>query len=263
MADRVNGRFVKKTMAQGTGPSKIFAAPEGTFVDGEVDLGDGQKIAMLDCHVAGTKLSEMPAEIQQKILFQQTDEGMVWWEANRHRLENKEKVAPSAAGRGNRLPSGREATDPADKSILQFRDDLIEDLPFDEQHDPLRHLMQEHLPAGHRGLWISEQKSDKEGLRRGVLNWQPVLVEQSGKMERVRHGKMFLASVPIELAERADQFYQKKAEDRMIAAEDKVREQVDQIKSERDIRRTRSADRDFFGGLQDDDPEVAAQQLGI
>lgn len=258
MADRQNGRFVKKTMAQGVGTSKVFAAPEGTFVDGTVDLGEGNAIAMLDCHVAGVLLSEMPAEVQQRILFQQTDEGIVWWEQNRAKLENTEKAAPSASGRGMRLPTGREATDPAEKEIIHFRDDLANDVPLDENHDPLRVAMELHLPAGHRGLFVGEQKASKEGTRRGVIDWQPVLDE---KGQRIKVGGMFLCSVPETVAKRADEFYQNKAKDRMVAAEDKVRGQIEEIRSEKDIRRTRTADRDFFGGLQDDDPETAAEQV--
>ncbi|HLG99839.1 MAG TPA: hypothetical protein VKX49_26250 [Bryobacteraceae bacterium] len=255
MADK-GGRFQKKTMSQGVGESKIFAAPEGVFVDGLIELTDGSKVAMLDCHVAGVPLRDMPVEVQQKILFQQTDEGIKWWNENAHRLENREAVAPGASGRGMRLPSGREATDPVEKEIVHFRDDLQNDVPMDENHDPLRVAMERNLPHGHRGLWISEQKAAKEGLRRGVIDWQPVLVDG----QKVKVGNMFLASVPAAVAERADRYYEKKAHDRMIEANDSVREQAEQIKPERDMRR-RGADRDIFGGLQDDDPEVAASQV--
>src|SRR5262245_21881933 len=68
------------SVAGGVGESKIFAAPEGTFTDEPIDLGDGRVIFWRDLHVAGIPITDLPDESQRKILFQQTDEGIAWWE---------------------------------------------------------------------------------------------------------------------------------------------------------------------------------------
>ena len=70
-----------------------------------------------------------------------------------------------------------------------------------ELENPQGVLMKRHLPPGMRGLWMSERKTAKEGMRRGVLDYQPVLVDVDGKKERIRAGEMFLAMVPEPFAE--------------------------------------------------------------
>lgn len=220
--------------AGGVGESKPFIAPAGAFEGGEIDWAA--------CTVNGQPI---PAHLHGLIPYTMTDQGRA--EAN----DGKEPA---------RVQVLRESHDFA---VERYRDDLLSDMPFEEQHDPLRVGMQQNLPAGHRGLWMSEKKCDQEGMRRGVLDYRPVMVEKDGKLDRVRIGGMFLSSVPEERARAADLYYEHKAREQAAAASDRVREQSDQIMSEEKLRRMdrRKGGGLDFGGLAEEDGEMVVGEV--
>src|SRR5665213_194945 len=113
-------------MSTGFGESKVFAAPEGAFQPEGIDIEN--------CHVAGILVANLPDLNRQRLLYQQTDEGMVWWEENRHRLENRDGHAPPS-GRGMRRAGGAIATDAEDKKLVEYRDRLADDDGLQEVGD--------------------------------------------------------------------------------------------------------------------------------
>jgi hypothetical protein len=202
----------KAPRSTGIGESKVFVAEPGTFPEPDRTLTvDGKSI---------------PEHLVQLIPYEHTDQGRAEFNAGKQ---------PSRV---------QILRDNVDKSVEHYRDDLMASVPLEEANDPLRILMDEHLPPGQRGLFMSVKKCDREGMMRGVLQYQPVLVEKDGQKRRVEHGGLFLASVPEDAARRADKFYADKARGAMVNAVEKVQEQTDQFMTER---RQRLVDRQGGG----------------
>lgn len=248
----------KKAQSQGVGESKINAAPEGSF-EREVDWAS--------MTVNGEPI---PEHLWGVMPWTYTDQGRAEFNAGK---------APASGIQVLR--------DETDHAVRQFRDDRLSDIPGDAQlerervtperiaeirakfggratADRLGIIMNQHLPKGRRGRWMSQRVCDHEGqgLRRGVLDWEPLLVEKDGKMERVTLGNMFLASVPEKLAIEQDIYYEDLARQKMVAAVERSRELADEIAPARKQRETMR--RDFTedtAGLVDDDPEMAVGQL--
>lgn len=218
--------------AGGIGESQPFIAPEGTFEPGQIDWAtltvNGQAI---------------PEHLWGLLPYTLTDQGRA--EANEGKQEPRVQIL----------------RDEVDHSIAHYRDDLVDNLPFEEVHDPLKLAMKAHTPKGHRGLFMSEKKCDQDGMRRGVLDYQPVLDE---KGQRVKVGGMFLASVPEERAQAAERYYQRKSQEAQQTAADKVREQSDQIISETKLRglNRRKTGGLEFDGLQAEDGEMVVGEIG-
>ena len=246
----------KKPMSTGFGESKIHVAPEGSFTP------EPEQIDILECHVAGIPVKDLPRENQLRLLYQQTDEGMAWWEANKKTLENKDsKSGPGPSGRGMKLADGQIATDVEEKKVVRYRDELSSD--FDEfraAEDPFAEPMRLHTPAGHRGLFMSQKQVDRQGLNRGGLRYQPVLVKNSkGDWERVTVLGMFLASVPEVAAQQALRYNEERIKEKQISVVETVRKSVEQVMSSSDLRQVaakRSALDDLMGS------EIEEQQVG-
>jgi hypothetical protein len=248
-----------KPNAQGFGESRIFAAPEGSFppAEGEIDI--------LECHVAGMPVRDLPRANQIRILYQQTDEGQAWWEANRHLLENRDgQVGPQ--GRGMRVAGLGEATDVEDKKILRYRDELASDT--DGLHfatDPMAEPLKEFTPPGHRGLFMSERQCKEKGMVRGNLKYERVLAKNptTGAMEPVIVGNMFLASVPEALAQKAERYVARINADKQITAQHQVREQAERVMASSDLTSIakRKSVLDDLMGLDDDNADRADQEL--
>jgi hypothetical protein len=233
MMEPVKRSHKKKPQSSGVGESKPFIAQPGAFEPGGIDYAsltvDGKPI---------------PEHLQGLVPYAATDQGR------------------AEANAGKQPAMAQVLRDPIDKSVDHYRDDLSNDLPLEENHDPLRILMQRHTPAGHRGLFMSETKVSKEGMRRGVLDYEPVLAEIDGKRERVRAGSMFLASVPEGRAKQADKYYAAKAEEQQIAATEKVKEQRDQVLSEAGVARQNKRGGEKVDGFEIQDGGMVIGQLG-
>lgn len=223
----------RKPQSTGVGESKPHIAPEGSFEPGTIDWSaltlNGQPI---------------PEHLHGLLPYEMTDQGC------------EEKNAGKEPSRVQFL------SDEVDKKVQRYRDDLSGDRPFEEVHDPLAIAMKENLPRGHRGLFMSEQKCSRDGMRRGVLDYEPVLVEKDGKLERVKVGSMFLGSVPEERARQAERYYEEKTATLTQAATDKVREQSNAIASEAKLKRLdnkRGGAMDFGGITREEDGEVIGE----
>lgn len=219
----------KKPRSSGVGESKTFIAEPGTFPEPDPTLTvDGVPI---------------PQNMVHLVPYDQTDQG---------RAENNAGKQPARV---------QIVRDDVDKSVEHYRDDLLADLPLIENHDPLRLIVDKFTPPGMRGLMMSKRKCDREGMRRGVLDYEPVLVDKDGKKERVEHGGMFLGAVPEQLAQRADKHYAGVAKDRMVNAVEKVQAQTEEFMTESNMRSVKRAGRGEYDGIQQEQGDMIVNDL--
>lgn len=241
-----------KPRSTGFGESKLNVAPEGSFTP------QPDEIDILECHVAGIPVKDLPRENQMRLLYQQTDEGQAWWEANKKDLENKDsRTGPSPSGRGMKLADGRTATDVQEKLVVKYRDELS--TGFDENRateDPFAEPMRLNLPAGHRGLFMSLRQCERMGMNRGGLKYEPVLVKDSkGNWERVIILGMFLASIPEAAAQAQEAYYARRNKEKQVTVIEKVRTQADQVMAEagmRNLAQRRHVLDDLIGTAEDE-----------
>lgn len=252
--------------AAGIPDSRPFVAPEAFAI--ENSLPDGLKHE--DLTVAGVPLTSLPEAAQGRILFQQTDQGVEWWERNRRTLENRDTLPPME--RGMRMATGGIATDPAEKEMLQFRDDQVAGVTFQQalsrqgiKHtgrlvradaDPFALVMEKHVPAGYSGLMMSEKQCVTKGMVRGVVEYVPFL-DAAGN--RVTRGDMFLAIAPAEVVAEAKRGYEAADREQRQRATDRVREEQERIITDTKLNRIAGKNRargDFEGLVDDDGPEM-------
>ena len=131
---------------------------------------------VLDLHVGGVLVSDMPIEAQGRILYQQTDEGIA--EANEGKSESAARVTRDEFSKA-----------------LEHRKDAVVDLgmTLSDAPNPMREAMAEHIPPGMRGRFLSPSVVDRRGMR----GWVPVL-DADGKQVKVRN--QFLAMMPESVA---------------------------------------------------------------
>jgi len=162
--------------AQGIGESKVFAAPPGTFPESSV----------LDCHVGGVLVRDLPIEVQGRILYQQTDEGIA--ERNAGKVDSAARVTEG----------------PLEKAIQARGDESLQ--PW-EAPDPMQELVKKHIQSGMRPRFLSTRKTDKDGKR----GWEVVVDPKTG--EPVKLGTLILAQMPEQKASSRNAFYQAKSEE--------------------------------------------------
>lgn len=181
----------------GFGESKIHAAPEGTFAPDNWDAYT----------VNG---GPIPENFRGVVTFAMTDQGMA-----------EEEAAIEARGGRAAVEFMRDAQD---KKIDEYGDKLA-GKGLVMQQDPLQVLMDRHLPPGQRGRWLGNKKTNHSGLVRGVVEYEPLLIDdgQGGK-KRVELGGMFLATIPESLAKQAEEHYAELEKENRIAVNDKVQE---------------------------------------
>jgi hypothetical protein len=265
-SQKTEDRMRRQDLA-GIPDSKPFVAPDGSFTR-ESTLPDG--LTFYDLTVAGMPLASLPEEAQGRILFQQTDQGQAWWERNRRRLENRDTLPPSE--RGMRMATGGIATDPAEKEMLQFRDDLVAGSTLEaalarqgirhtgrlvrSDPDPFAIVMEKHVPPGYSGLMMSEKQCTTKGMVRGVVEYVPFL-DANGN--RVTRGDMFLAIAPTEVVKEAKRGYEAADREQRQRAVDRVREEQERIITDTKLNRIAGKNRargDFEGLVDDDGPEM-------
>lgn len=226
--DKAQGRDGAGKFA-GVGESRVFAAAPGAF-DETVDWSsltlNGQPI---------------PEHLWAKLPYSMTDQGAA--EANAGKERRRVEVLREARLESQTADELLRTMN--DRTIAQSVDQFRESLELMEREDPLGVLMNRHTPQGHRGLFMSVRRCEEagRGLRRGVLDYQPVLVD--GK--RVAHGGMFLASVPEELALRAEAYYAKKTKEQTQAAVSTVQDLTEQVMTDAGMKRQKRR-----GDLPDD-----------
>ncbi len=167
-----------------------------------------------DCHVNGEPL---PEEFWNSFPYSLTDEGKA-----------------EAAALKRELPISYSGSDRTDYSAIfddskkadKFRDNLQGDTEgLMIIKDPMAPLIEKHTPPGHHGMFMSKTVIGRQGLVRGVLEYRIVLVD--GK--EVTCGSMILASVPIELYEKAQRHYASLARSQQVAAIEQVQAQAQDV----------------------------------
>jgi hypothetical protein len=130
----------------------------------------------LALHVGGVQISDLPLEMQGRILYQQTDEGIA--EANAPKQERCARVTQ----------------DEFSKALLH-RKDAVKDLGMElaDAPNPMKEAMDEHIVAGMTGRFLSPKVVDRRGMR----GWEKVL-DKDGKEIKVRD--QFLTQMPAERA---------------------------------------------------------------
>jgi len=163
--------------ASGIGESKRFGAPEGTFPESSV----------LNCHVGGVLIRDLPVEVQCKILYQQTDEGIA--ERNEGKVESAARVTRD------------EFTGACDRR----RDAIESGMEPWEAPNPLKEVADAHVGPGMSPKFLSPNRLDKEGTRGYEIVHDP----KTGEPVKVRN--MVLAQMPKTKVEQRNKFYRAKA----------------------------------------------------
>jgi hypothetical protein len=194
------------------------------------------------------------------------------WDSFPYSLTDQGKAEAAAERRALPVDFSRDRTDYSaltseDKKLDKYRDDLAgANGELQIVSDPMQALMQRYTPVGHKGLFMGKAKTDQSGMLRGILQYEPVLIddpERPGQKKRVECGGMFLASVPAHLAVAADKHYEAINKAKQVSTMERVQEQSERIMGEnglKDIARRRRTSEDI-SGLQQDDPEQAYGEL--
>lgn len=127
-------------------------------------LDDGGADPILDLHVGGVRIGDLPIEAQGRILYQQTDEG----------------IAENNAGKS---PKRFEVTRDEFTKTLDHRRDAVKDfgMALDEAPNPTKELMDKHIKPGMRGRILSPKVIERKGMR----GWEPVL-DENGQQVKLR-----------------------------------------------------------------------------
>ena len=232
------GAKARKPRSTGVGPSKRFVAPEGTFEQ----THDWSKLTVNGQAIPETLWAQIP--------YSMTDQGAAELNAGKEVAHAKVVREAPLSSRSTEDLTRFKNEQSIEQSVAQYR----ESLDLLEQEDPLGVLMKRHLPAGHRGLWLSERKVSDTGYRRGVVDYEPVL-DQDGK--RIQHGRMFLGSVPEPLASAAEQHYEKRNRELTKSAVETVREHNQRVMTDAGIRRQNQR-----GDLPDEGIEFLDKEQG-
>lgn len=235
---------------QGIGPSRRFNAPDA----------DSQPPAV-DWSTVTVNGESLPEKCWATFPYSLTDQGKA---GVKEVIDSLPLHLRPGSGMRDRTDYDRISDD--DKKLGRYRDELADAPPsFTPTKDPMKVLMDRHTPAGHRGLFIGPRKEAESGLLRGSLEYQPVLVKNkdTGQMERVKCGGMYLASVPEDLARQQEHFNSALNREKTVQTQEKVREQADRImgpSSFADLARRKRLLDDISGSM-DDNPEQADQEL--
>jgi hypothetical protein len=213
MAAKKKAAIAKAPMSQGVGESKRFGGDYNPpLAEGEVDWDkltlNGQPI---------------PPEIRTKLLYHYTDQAIA------QRMENQ--------------PAVQFTRHEEDKQIFdKFEDGLKANVePWEGGVDPLIETKKAHEQPGTRYRYLSQAKVDRDGWR----GWEPVKVMVKGVETIVKLGNMMLGKMSEDRAIKRDKFFQSRAKEQMVDAQDRVAELRDQVISEknmRDIKRRRRVD---------------------
>lgn len=161
--------------------------PKGNFIENADDAGipespvlreprEDSPNPVLDCHVGGQLVRDMPIENQGRILYQQTDEGIAEYNAGKE--PRRVQVMRDELTKG-----------------LDHRRDAVKDFGMNlgEAPNNFREAMEKHIKPGMKGRFLSPRVVDRRGMR----GWEPVLDE---KGEQVKVGNMFLGQMSAEAA---------------------------------------------------------------
>lgn len=210
-------------------------------------------------HMNGTTVNgeALPESCYETFPYSLTDQGKA-------EMERERKNLPVSYNRAEKPFDFGEVPDD-DKKLAKYKNDLRNAPPARNQRSAMSQLMEQHCPAGHRGLWMGRLKTEQAGMFRDEIEYRPVLRKnpETGTFERIQIGGMFLASVPEDVARQQERLNYETAREKQVGVEEKVREKSDQIMSSRnlkDLAKKRSQLDDLMGSA-DDDPESADAEL--
>lgn len=202
-----------KPMSSGFGESRVFAAPEGTFVrQGDVNP---EIPPVEEWTVNGEPI---PAAFAHAVPFANTDQGRKMIEDGMLLVDHRPRVQVTASAEEKADMARARGEDPGttasrrpkiegfDRAIQQRIDageDGDETMPW-ECADPQRDIVEKHVPPGFAARFLSDRIVDKLGLR----GWKPVI----GKDGRpVKMASQTLAIMPAEKAKQRSEHYRKQA----------------------------------------------------
>jgi hypothetical protein len=219
--------------SKGVGPSKIFAAPEGSF-----PATDWSKLTLNGLPI--------PETLWGAVTYEMTDQGAA------------ERNAKARAANGEGWPKIELGKARDDKDVDRYGDELADDRG--DALDPMAQAMAGHVPAGHRGRWFGPRKTHLEGMIRAGIKYEPVLDDERRKVEI---GGMFLGTAPTPVVERMLRREAADARDRIGAAEDAVREQNERIMTESGLTRVARRHRELDGitGVTEEDGAAVTEEI--
>lgn len=167
-----------KQAAAGIPDSPIFTQPR-----------EEQENPILKCHVGGMPVSQLPPEVHNLLVYEQTDEGV----AERNAREN---VRP---------PSGITlGADVLTKRCEERRDSIVDrGMEPWEAPNAMQEVADAHVRPGFKGKFLSPAKLEKQG-KRGYE-----IVVDAGEPVKLRN--MILGEMPIDRVKKRNRHYQEKA----------------------------------------------------
>lgn len=134
---------------------------------------------VLKLHVAGVLVSDLPLEMQGRLLYQQTDEGIAEY--------NEGKVDVAAR-----------VTQDSFTKTMAHRKDAVKDQGMDiaDAPNPMKEMADQHVPKGMRARFLSPSVVNRRGMR----GFEAVRDPKTGDPVKVRD--MVLAQMPEEKADR-------------------------------------------------------------
>lgn len=142
---------------------------------------------LLDLHVNGTLVRDLPIEMQRNMRRIWTDEGFA--EANQGKEPRRvETIRDEFTG-----------------SCLQRKDDIIDrGMEPWEAANPMKELASQYVRPGFKAKFLSPARVDKDGMR----GYQPIL-KPNGDPVKLRN--MVLAEMPVERVKARNKFFSDKA----------------------------------------------------
>lgn len=187
---------------------------EAGIPDSRPPIADTREETWRDtCHVGGLPVSQLPSDLQARLTYAHTDEGI--------RERDAEYAVKVAEGRISTI-SIESDTDTERKRFGTMGERLLEGATPEECGNPMEDLMSQHLKPGEVGRWLDPETVDRLGPR----GYVPVLDE---KGDKVTCGQSFLGKRSVE----ADVASQRRREQRnathLAVLQQQVSEQAAQL----------------------------------
>lgn len=189
--------------AAGIPDSKVFASGEANPA---VSL-------VLNCHIQGIPVRDLPVHHQHAIRFEHTDEGI----AEHNRIVDKLRAEGRLAT--ITMESDRETEV---KRFGKMRDDLLDGASYDEVTDPMRVQMEKHLKPGEDGRWMDPETVDHLGDRGFEQR-----MDKDGKP--IKLGQMYLGVRSKEAAAESERRKEAKSRLKLQAIQEQINEQQSRL----------------------------------
>jgi hypothetical protein len=192
--------MAKTRMVQGTGESKLNRDPDAPSI----------YAALKGRHVGGVPIEELPEILVAKLSIQHTDEDIAERNAGR-----AEPSGIQVGHSGARAPMTAREFGRSVEERRDFRQDATTDI-F-EAPDPMKEIIEKHVPLGMSAKFLSPGKIEQEGLR-------GFEVVKDSKGDPVKLGRMVLGVMPKPKAKARNTFYRNKGTATLAKIEEDFRE---------------------------------------